>query len=239
MTGFPCSSGKGMSSRAHRRKDATGAGTGRAAAVLACAVALCLFAAACGGNRAVRGDGAPAATGPAPAPAGPKVAVAPMENRTNDLDASEIVRKAFVGQIAQQGWNVIPAEESDRVLRESLGITYGGQLGATTPGDVCAAVGAEAVFYGEVQEWLKTTVGVYNSIAVSASFRLYRKDGSLAWEGKDRQTRQYVPGGGGRDIGAQILGYAVLNLLNPMTPFGKEVGRNIGMRLPPGALEAK
>ncbi len=196
-----------------------------------------LLAAGCGGNKAVRDDGAPPET--PPAPSGPRVAVAPMENRSNDLDASEIVRKAFVDQIRQQGWNVVSTDESDRLLREGLGITYGGQLAATTPGEVCGAVGAEAVFYGEVQEWLKTTTGVYNSVAVAASFRLYRKDGTVAWEGKDRRTREYVPRGGGSGLGAEIIGYAVLNLFNPMTPFGKEVGRNIGRQLPPEALGTK
>jgi len=162
-----------------------------------------------------------------------------MENKSNDLDASEIIRNAFVEQIARQGWNVMPTDESDRLLREGLGISYGGQLGATTPAEVCGAVGVDGVFYGEVQEWLKTTAGVYNSIAVAASFRLYRKDGSLAWEGKDRQDRQFMPRGVGREIGAEIIGYALVNLFNPMTPYGKEVGRNIGKQLAPGILEAK
>ncbi len=225
-----------MSSSADRRKGASAGGFRRAAGTLACAVLFAVLQ-ACGGTKAVRDDGA--AAPPAPLPAGPRVAVAPMENRTNDLDASEIIRKAFVEQIAQQGWNVMPTEESDRLIREKLGISYGGQLAATTPAEVCGAVGAEGVFYGEVAEWLKTTTGVYNSVAVAASFRLYRKDGSAAWEGKDRKTRQSVPQGAGRDIGVQILGYAIMNLVNPVTPFGKEVGRNIGRQLPAGALEKR
>ncbi len=228
-----------MASASDRPKVATGVRPGRATAVLGCAVLLVLLLPGCGGSKAVRNDGAPDAAGPAQAPAGVQVAVAPMENKSNDLDASEIVRKAFVEQIAQQGWNVIPTDESDRALREGLGISYGGQLAATTPADVCRAIGADGVFYGEVQEWLKTTTGVYNSIAVAASFRLYRKDGSLAWEGNDRQSRQSVPQSVGRDFGAQVIGRALLNLFNPMTPFGKEVGRNVGRKLPPGILETK
>ena len=211
----------------------------RKAAALSCAVILCLLPPGCGGNKAVKDGVAPAGAGPAPAPTGPRLAVAPMENKSNDLDASEIIRNAFVEQIARQGWNVMPTDESDRLLREGLGISYGVQLGATTPAEVCGAVGVDGVFYGEVQEWLKTTAGVYNSIAVAASFRLYRKDGSLAWEGKDRQDRQFMPRGVGREIGAEIIGYALVNLFNPMTPYGKEVGRNIGKQLAPGILEAK
>lgn len=216
-----------------------GVGGAARAAACGCAVALLLVVSGCGGSKAVREDGAAAVAGPPSLPAGPRVAVAPMENLSNDLDASEVIRKSFVDQIARQGWNVMPTDESDRLLREGLGISYGGQLGATTPADVCRTIGAEGVFYGEVREWVKTTAGVYNSIAVAASFRLYRKDGSAAWEGQDRQERRMTPRGGGSNIGGEIIGYAILNLLNPVTPFGKEVGRNIGRQLRPGALEAK
>jgi hypothetical protein len=161
-----------------------------------------------------------------------------MENRSNDLDASEIIRGAFVDQIARQGWNVMPVPEGDRLLRESLGVSYGGQLEATTPEEVCRALGVEGVFYGEVQEWNKTTTGLYNSVSVIATFKLYRADGSLAWEGSDRQFQNRVPQGGGRDIGGQIVGHALLNLLmNPMTPYGKAAGRNIAMKLPAGLLD--
>lgn len=198
-----------------------------------CAVLFLSWGFGCGKKGAVR---EPASI---PPPAGPPVAVAPLENRSNDLDASEIIRGAFVEGIAQKGWNVAPTPESDRMLREGLGISYGGQLKATTPEEVCKILGVDGVFYGEVEEWNKTTTGVYNSVSVAAAFRLYRKDGTLAWEGNDRQTRKNVPRGGGREIGAEIVGHAIVNLLmNPMTPYGKTVGRNIAQKLPHGGLNA-
>jgi len=202
---------------------------------LMCLLGLLLLAGGCaGGKSAVREPEAPLP------PTGPKVAVAPMENRSNDLDASEIIRSAFADQIARQGWNVMPVAESDRLLRESLGVSYGGQLKATTPEEVCRALGAEGVFYGEVQEWNKTTTGLYNSVAVAAAFHLYRRDGSLAWEGSDRHVTKSMPRGGGREIGAEIVGHALANLLmNPMTPHGIAAGRDIGKKLPAGALEAR
>jgi hypothetical protein len=175
---------------------------------------------------------------PPPAQAGPRIAVAPMENRSNDLAASEIIRVSFIEQIAAQGWNAMPTDESDRLLRETLGISYGGQLKAVTPEEVCRALGVEGVFYGEVQEWNKTTTGIYNTVSVVAGFRLFRKDGALAWEGGDRQFKQSVPrGGGGSGLGAEIVGSALANLLmNPMTPYGKAAGRNAAKKLPHGAL---
>ncbi len=160
-----------------------------------------------------------------------------MENRSNDLSASEIIRGAFVEQIGIQGWNVVPTAESDRQLRETLGISYGGQLNSTTPDEVCRALEVEGVFYGEVQEWNKTTTGIYNTVSVVAGFRLYRKDGALAWEGGDRQYKRNMPGGGGRDLGAEIVAHALMNLLmNPMTPYGKAAGRNAAGKLPHDAL---
>ena len=105
-----------------------------------------------------------------------------MENRTNDLSGSDIIRDAFVEGVARKGFAVVPVAESDRILRETLGISYGGQLPATSPEEVCGALGVEAVFYGEVQEWSKTTTGIYNSSTVAAAFRMYRKDGVLLWE---------------------------------------------------------
>jgi hypothetical protein len=195
-------------------------------------VFLLLSAWGCGGRGEVR---------PEPArvrlPAGPRVAVAPMENRTNDLSGSDIIRDAFVAGAERKGYAVVPVEESDRILRETLGISYGGQLPTTSPEEVCKALEVEAVFYGDVQEWSKTTTGIYNSSAVAAAFRMFRKDGALLWEGNDRQVRQDVPRGGG-NLGAEIIAGALGNLLlNPMTPQGVRVGENIARKLPSGVLE--
>ena len=205
----------------------------RAAAVSALILlSVLLSAPGCGGRKEVRPDPSPVVL-----PTGPKVAVAPVENRTNDLSGSDIIRDAFVEGVARKGLAVVPVAESDRILRETLGISYGGQLPTTSPEEVCKALGVEAVFYGEVQEWSKTTTGVYNSSTVAAAFRMYRKDGALLWEGNDRQVRQDVARGGG-NLGAEIIAGALGNLLlNPMTPQGRRVGWNIARKLPMGVLD--
>ncbi len=178
---------------------------------------------------------------PDPKPAlfeGPKVAVAPMENLTNDLSASDIIRDAFAQGVAERGYGVLPLLESDQALRETLGISYGGQLPTTTPKDVCKALGVEGVFYGEVQEFGKTTTGFYNSATVEASFRLYGSDGTLLWEGKDRQVTRDVVRGGSNSLGAELLVRGLGNiLLNPLTPIAKRVGGNIARQVPGGLFE--
>ncbi|MEW6719774.1 MAG: GNA1162 family protein [Thermodesulfobacteriota bacterium] len=191
-----------------------------------------LLASGCAGRKDVR------PTPPPPVPAGPKVAVAPMENMSNDLSASDIVRDAFAEGVSGRGYAVVPVLESDRMLREKLGISYGGQLPTTTPEEVCKALGVEGVFYGEVLEFHKTTTGIYNAATVSASFRLYGKGGALLWEGKDRQVRQDVVRGGGGNLGAEIIARGLGNLLlNPMTPIARRVGTNIAWKLPGGLLD--
>ncbi len=195
-------------------------------------VSVLLSASGCGGGKDVRPEPSPVIP-----PAGPKVAVAPMENMSNDLSASDILRDAFVEGVTRKGFGVVPVTESDRILRETLGISYGGQLPSTSPGEVCKALGVEAVFYGDVLEWSKTTTGFVNSSTVAASFRLFRKDGTLLWEGNDRQVRQSVAHGGG-NLGAELIAGALGNLLlNPMTPQGRRVGENIARKLPAGVLD--
>jgi hypothetical protein len=210
-----------------------GIGNRRTGGSLLCALLL-LSLTGCGGRKTSLREEAPL-----PAATGPRVAVAPMENRSNDISASEIIRSAFVGEIARRGWNVVPTEESDQALRETLGVSYGGQLASTTPEEVCRALQVEGVFYGEVREWNKTTTGVYNEVTVIASFELYGKDGTRVWEGSDTQSKIAVPHGGG-DIGAEIVVHALGNLLlNPMTPYGKKVAGNIAGKLPGGLLEGR
>ena len=207
-------------------------GRRRAAVSALILVSILLSAPGCGGRREVRPE--PSAAVP---PAGPMVAVAPMANGTNDLSASDIIRDAFAEGVARKGFAVVPVAESDRILRETLGISYGGQLPSTSPEEVCRALVVEAVFYGDVQEWSKTTTGIYNSSTVAAAFRMYRKDGTLLWEGSDRQIRQEMPRGG-QNLGAEIIAGALGNLLlNPMTPQGRRVGWNIARKLPAGVLD--
>jgi hypothetical protein len=159
---------------------------------------------------------------------GPKVAVAPMENMSNYVSATDIIRDAFVEGLGERGYAVMPVLESDRIFREELGISYGGQLKVTTPQEVCAVLGVEAVFYGEVEEFGKTTTGFYNSSYVAASFKLYGKDGSVLWEGKDRQDRKDYARGEGVNILAEAVVRGLGNLVaNPLTPSGKRVGKNI------------
>jgi len=193
-----------------------------------------LSAPGCGGRKEVRPEPSPVAF-----PVGPKVAVAPMENGTNDLSGSDIIRDAFVEGVVRKGFGVLPVAESDRILRETLGISYGGQLPTTSPEEVCEVLGVEAVFYGEVREWSKTTTGIYNSSTVAAAFRMFRKDGTFLWEGNDLQVRQEVPRGGG-NLGAEIIAGALGNLLlNPMTPQGRRVGWNIARKLPNNLLKGE
>lgn len=195
-------------------------------------VSVLLSASGCGGRKEVRPEPSPVTL-----PTGPRVAVAPMENWTNDLSGSDIIRDAFAEGVARKGFEVLPVAESDRVLRETLGISYGGQLPTTSPEEVCEALGVVAVFYGDVQEWSKTTTGFFNSSTVAAAFRMYRKDGTLQWEGSDRQVRQDVARGG-QNLGAEIIAGALGNLLlNPMTPQGRRVGENIARKLPMNLLK--
>src|SRR3989304_554090 len=109
-------------------------GKRRTGGLLLCALLLSSVA-ACGGRRAALREGPPL-----PPATGPKVAIAPLENRSNDIDASGIIRSAFAAEIARRGWNLEPTEESDGALESEAREAAAGMLATPTPEQVCRAL---------------------------------------------------------------------------------------------------
>lgn len=168
-----------------------------------------------------------------PAPTGPRVIVAPMEDLSTDVDAPVIVRAAFVAQLAKQGWNVVPTEEADTLFNERLGINYGGQMKTTTPSEVCDLLGVSGVFIGTVTEWNKTTTGVINKIVVNVEASFYNASGAELWKGAGKATRDMSPRVGGQNYGSELVAKAIFNLVaNPVTPVGREAGTDMARKVP-------
>jgi hypothetical protein len=94
------------------------------------------------------------------------------------------------------------------------------------------------LFYGDVQEWKKITTGIYNVVSVKAQFKLVdAAGGAVRWE-RTHEVRKKVDVNVGNNIGADILAGAIVNLfLNPMTPYARQLAREVGQQLPPGIVD--
>ncbi|TBR20731.1 tetratricopeptide repeat protein, partial [bacterium] len=83
--------------------------------------------------------GEPASVAPSTAVA--RIAVLPMGNLTNDLKGPGVLRALFHERLGRRGYLLAPLEDVDRVLRERLGVTDGGQLAGVTPQRLGEALG--------------------------------------------------------------------------------------------------
>ena len=115
---------------------------------------------------------------PVPEPSGDphnpikRLAVLPLVNNTNDVDAPEFVRERLAEALATRFYNVQPLEETDRILRDQMGITLGGQLEMADRQELARTLGVEGLLYGDLMDFHETTTGVYNSRNVRGRFMI-------------------------------------------------------------------
>ncbi len=121
-----------------------------------------------------------------PNPANPvyTVAVLPMYNATNDVEGPMVVRREFTERIDGRHYNIMAAEEVDRILADRMGITLGDQLELTDPQTLGETLGVDGVIYGWLLNFDDITTGVYNARKVRAGFKLVEtRTGRTLWAG--------------------------------------------------------
>jgi hypothetical protein len=115
---------------------------------------------------------------PTPQPSGDpynpirRLAVLPLVNNTNDVDAPEFVRERLAEALKTHLYNVQPLEETDQILRDQMGITLGGQLEMADKQELARTLGVEGLLYGDLMDFHETTTGVYNSRNVRGKFMI-------------------------------------------------------------------
>lgn len=129
------------------------------------------------------------------------VAVLPVYNATNDVGGAELIRKQVYGEFVYRHYTVMPIEDSDRLLREKMGITLGGQFGYTTPQAVAEALGVDALVYGYLLNFDDILTGVYNVKEVRAGFKLVEgTTGEVLWARGGGVKSFYVGGKAGTAV---------------------------------------
>lgn len=186
----------------------------------------------------VAGVGFIAVTGAAHA-SGPRIAVLPFDNCSNSMRAPEALRKAVTELLVSRGYEVVPADVTDAILRE-MGITQGGQVDSKTPRELAIRLGVSALVKGTVTDFRYVTLGFGQSRIVGASVRILNPKGDLIWGGyarisRDDQMRH--TGDFGKDllIGfvAQLLLKFVENALTtPLYPETADCVAELGKTLP-------
>lgn len=112
-----------------------------------------------------------------------RIAVLPMKNETDDVDGPAVLRKRMVEALVNRSYVVQDVKETDRILRDRMGITLGGQLDLTTPLKLGETLGVEGVLYGTLMNFNELTTGAINVKKVRARFKLVDSmTGDIVWE---------------------------------------------------------
>jgi len=120
------------------------------------------------------------------------MAVLPMVNESNDLDAPFYLRKLLVEGLAARGYQVLPVEPVDSQLKVQ-GFTDGGQLKATTPQKIGEWTGADTLLYGTIENFDYINVAVYAQRRVKITAKLIdAKTGERIWETEQEGSTRMI-----------------------------------------------
>lgn len=111
------------------------------------------------------------------------VAVLPLVNNTNDVEAPAYVRQQFTTELARHQYVIKPLTEVDQILRDQMGLTLGSQLDLATPLQLGETLGVDGIFYGSLDEFNHKITGVYNVKRVRIRTKLVNcKTGQTVWK---------------------------------------------------------
>jgi hypothetical protein len=111
------------------------------------------------------------------------VAVLPLVNNTNDVEAPAYVRDIFVAELGQFFYVIKPPSEVDQILKDQMGVTLGSQLDMVTAKQLGEVLGVDGVFYGSLDEFSEKITGVYNVKRVRLRSKLVNcKTGETVWK---------------------------------------------------------
>ncbi len=112
-----------------------------------------------------------------------RVAVLPLKNETTDVDGPVVLRKRMIEALEDHSYVVKDVKETDRILRDRMGITLGGQLDLTTAPELGETLGVEGVLYGTLMDFDEMTTGAINVKKVRGKFNLVNAmNGQTLWE---------------------------------------------------------
>ncbi|GLI55910.1 hypothetical protein PM10SUCC1_14240 [Propionigenium maris DSM 9537] len=103
-----------------------------------------------------------------------KLAVLPVDNLTNDVAGSQILRQVIQSTLAEnyKGYEVQSLEETDELLR-NVGITDGGQLNVFHPLELNEILGVDGILYLKLSELELLTLPFYHVRRVDLTYSLY------------------------------------------------------------------
>ena len=94
-----------------------------------------------------------------------------------------MLRKKLAQALENRSYVVKDLKETDKILRDRMGITLGGQLSLTTAQELGRELGVEGVLYGTLMDFDESTLGAINVKKVRGKFKIVNATtGQTVWE---------------------------------------------------------
>ena len=117
------------------------------------------------------------------------VAVLPMDNMSTDLDATPLIRPIVQQRVIFRGYNCLPLEQVDRVLKEK-GVMVSHDVYMFKPQELGQMLGVDAVVYGTVDEFNKHYAVIFADIIVSLKLSMVdTMSGNTLWQSQHTATQ--------------------------------------------------
>ncbi|MBI2069168.1 MAG: DUF799 family lipoprotein [Elusimicrobia bacterium] len=134
-----------------------------------------------------------------------RIALFPLANDSNDLEAPSLVRVALFKEMGKKGHLLIPMEEIDAQLKE-MGVTDGGQLGAIDVERLREKIPADRFCYGTLVEFTFKSAVALSQRKVEIRLKLVdAHNGAVLYE---RQESGVTTRGGTDAAGDLVLNVA-------------------------------
>lgn len=120
------------------------------------------------------------------------VALLPVLNETNDLDAPQEMRPLVYKALVRRGYEVQPLAETDRLLK-SREIEEAGQIYKMSFQELGDLLHTDALLVCNIIDWSTVYLLAYSSVTVEAEFRLIDvKTGQTLWESRKKASKRHV-----------------------------------------------
>lgn len=139
-------------------------------------LSIMLLTVSCGG--AARRHTAP----PNPLNSTYRIAILPLYNDTMSVKGPVMVRKVLFKKLKGYHYSVKDLNETDKILRDRLGVTLGKQIALVDRELLKNELGVDALLYGYLLNFDSVTLGAYNVRKVRAAFKLVdAESGEVLW----------------------------------------------------------
>ena len=105
--------------------------------------------------------------------------VLPFSDETTSVDGPERLRALAQEALRRGGYNVLPLEAVDIVLR-SRGYSQGGQLKRVKSEDIAEWLGSQRLLFGDITEFRDIMLGVYGQRTVAGELRIWDSETEAA-----------------------------------------------------------